>query len=163
MQQTETSDMPRAIERFDDDDSPWYEHDGELLFGDDTELVRDKVQAMCESDYGRYSPKNGFSQRTKIRTTDSDEFTDELVERLNECNETFIFGEQFIERVDVHKKGPQRTDVSFRPSFGYPASLGGAAYRRNQILLEVKRYETDLFWNEILEPLFNEYNEKYPY
>jgi len=163
-QQIDGSELPRKLQHHHDSDSPWYEYEGEPLFGEDTEQIREVMQAVVEADdVGRYSPRNGFRESTKIRTKDCEDFEEVLVERYNEVGEAQKWLTLDPSVVDVRKEGPQKTKVHFSPNFGRPAFLGGAKKRRQDVILEIKRYECDRFWEEVAQPLFKEYNEKYPY
>jgi hypothetical protein len=163
-QRIDPDDLPRKVAYTHDDDSPWYEYDDEPLFGDHTELVRKIMANVTRSDdVGHYSPQNGFRESTKIRTKDRQAFEEQLIERFNNVGEEQPFLTLDPSVVDVREEGPRKTIVRFSPSFGRPAFLGGAKKARQDIILEIKRYECDRFWEEVAEPLFEQFNEKYPY
>jgi hypothetical protein len=181
------TNLPRRIRQNHSSDDPWYEHNGEPLFGDaqsslrssddgngdsangvtdDTDWVRRRVTQIAEAnDVGSYSPRNGFRKKTKIRTKDIEEFDEALADRIADVDSEFefIMLPKLKQGVDVREKGPQRTDVSFSPNFGRRVGLGGAEHYRNQILTEVLCYEVEVFWERVLQPVFKELADKYPY
>jgi hypothetical protein len=164
----DTNDLPRKIQGMHDGPSdPWWKYKGEHLFPECPERVHDRVAELANSDIdvGRYSPRNQFRKTTKIRTKDQDAFDEALAEQIEEVEEDFEFLmlNKLQEAVDVHQKGERRTDVRFSPSFGRPAGLGGKPYYREKVTIEILRFEVEVFWKRVLEPVFEEFNEKYPY
>lgn len=158
--------LPRKIRRMDEEDSPWYEYQGEPLFDDDTDAIRDRVRELAAADdVVRYSPRNKLSKSTKIRTQDAEEFRERLRERFQDIHQSigFIHGKRLLNSVCVRQKGERRTDVRYSPSFGRPAGLGGKEYYQQQVLLEILRYEAEVFWDDVVEPVFSEFHDRYPY
>jgi hypothetical protein len=149
-------------------DDVWYEYNGELLWDPETiEAIHERLETAAQTDWehigGVRGTNEGYETRTKIRTKDADGFEDAYVERANEVANDIDGWLQSKPAPEIHEKGPQRTNVSIPYRFGHKVSMGGAKYKKQEILKVVEAYERWLFHTRVVEPTFEEYHEKYPY
>jgi hypothetical protein len=142
----------------------WYEYDGEPLFeGEMLSLICNKLDQMESMEWGVIAGIKGSSwDRTKIHTDMADEFLEAFESRFEEVDNeyTFILSKN---NPEITEKGPIRSDVSVHYEVGRHAGLGGAKYKRQKILYKIRDFENYLYKTEVVDPVFKEYNEKYPY
>lgn len=154
-------------------DDRWFEHDGELLFApSDVERVHARLVQMDETDWetvtvspmaSMLGKSTDFVTRAKIHTDDTDEFLAAFEERTQAVGEEH--GGWLTERAEptVSEQGPIRTDVWVRHPVGYTVTMGGAANKAQKILLAIRDFESWLHQTEVVAPLLEKYNERYPY
>lgn len=159
------------------DSDSWHEYDGEPLF-DDSALNRLAVRfsEMKAHDYEKlFTVKGSTGPRTKIRTKDLQAFR-EAVRRaeqawiaehgkpLTRFGNT-MYGDDVGEygTIEVVEENARKTVVSAQYATGYKAFMGGADGKRQKIILPVRDYEQWAYHKEVVEPLFEQFHEKYPY
>lgn len=178
MSQTETL-LPRRIERkvTNRGHDRWYQYDGENLFdADAVDRLRDRFELMNDTDWEKlFTVKGAGGPRTKIRTKDLDAFT----EAVRDAEQAFVdeygpqltafgnrmYGEPVGEMgvVEITEENPRKTVVQANYNTGHRAFIGGADGKKQDILLPVRAFEQWAYHTEVVEPLFEEYHEKYPY
>jgi len=172
-------ELPSKVERnvTNHGDETWFEYSSEPLFDDETlDRIRRRFTEMRDSDYERIATvKSSSSYRTKIRTKDLDNFKDDLREARRQWVEEHgdrltLFGNAYYgdvlteyEVVEVKEEKPRKTVVGAEYDASYSTGIGGAKYKKQQILLPIRSFEQWSYHTEVVEPLFEEYNEKYPY
>jgi hypothetical protein len=172
-------ELPSRIERkiTNTGDDAWYEYDGEPLFDTDTlDHLRRRFREMNEYAYESIASVKGSSgRRTKIRSSDLDAFIEDLTERKKRwvdshgprltAFENQRYGEPITEFgvVEITEEAPRRTDLSAQYQAGYRAFIGGPDGKRQAVLLPIRTYEQWSYHTEVVDPLFDEYHEKYPY
>jgi len=177
---TTIDELPSRVERkvSNRNGDTWYEYDGEPLFADEgIARLRERFTEMVESDWEKVATVKGSSStRTKIRTKDADDFADDVRDAADEWVEvhgsplTNIGNIAYVEEeidsfgvVGIDERRQRRTDVRAEYTAGYRAFIGGADGKKQNVLLPVRGYEQWSFHTEVVEPLFTEYHEKYPY
>lgn len=157
-------------------DDAWYEYDGEPMWNDDTiDRVRERLQTAANTEWGRVSAspkaaalgntKDEWTKSTKIKTEHADTFevaVEDKAKAVGEDINGWIVPE-LIPKPNVYEKGPVRTDVSVAYSMAHSVAMGGAAYKQQKIVKAVRDFEFWIYQTRVIEPLFNEFNEKYPY
>jgi hypothetical protein len=173
-QQTELPDkVERKVSNRNGDE--WYEYDGEQLFSDDAlDRIRNRFAEMREQDFEKIATVKGSSStKSKIRTKDLESFKEELRERHNQWVEEHGdpltsfgqrgYGEQLTQAIEISDENPRKTVVRADYNAGYRAFMGGEDGKKQDILLVIREYEQWSYQTEVVEPLFEKYNEKYPY
>jgi len=171
--------IPKRIERkiTNRNGDEWFEYDGEQLFDDETiERLHDRFNQMESHDWEKlFTVKGPSGPRTKIRTKDVAAFKEavrraeqQLITDYGEHLTSFgnrMYGEPVGEMgvIEIAEEHARKTVVSANYQTGHIAFLGGDDGKRQNILLPVRSFEQWLYNTEVVEPLFDEYHEKYPY
>lgn len=144
----------------------WYEYDGELLFDPETiERLHERYVEMQERDGENLAVVGGGStKRLKIRTKDQEAFREAIAERREEHDFLMNVEVQLLgNHHGLHEEGPRKTVAWADYRAGRAASLGGADYKRQQLLLPVRRFEQWRYHTEVWLPVAERFNEEYPY
>jgi len=175
----DTIDLPSRVERkvSNRNDDSWYEYDGEQLFDSDTlRRIIERFDQMRTHDYEKIAyVKGSDTKKTKIRTKDKEDFVadldkarqqwaDEYGDRLTSFGNAY-YGEVLTDYgvVEIHKEKPRKTVLWAEYDAGRRAFMGGAKGKKQNILLPIRTFEQWSYHTEVVEPLFAEYHEKYPY
>lgn len=174
-QHTEAVSLPESLTEHAETE-PWYEHDGTELF-DDTlrDHLRRRFRQMNATDT-EYSPVAHVGARTKIRSKDVEAFTHDLREAaqrwLGEYGPRLTaFGADNDEYdpltnigvVHVTREKPRKTVLAASYAVGNPVRVTSVKGKRQHILSVVRSFEQHSYHDHVVRPLFDEYNEKYPY
>lgn len=158
-------------------DDSWDEYDGEPLFSDSVqERVERRFTEMRDTEYEVISTVKGSStHKTKIRTKDKETFVQELKDELQSWIDThgdFLtnignarYGEILtpVKVVEISEEKPRKTVPWAHYQAGYHAGVGGADYKKQQIILPIRDFEQWSYHTEVVKPLFEKYHDKYPY
>ena len=171
--------LPKRIERkiTSRGDDEWFEHDGEQLFADDTiDRLYDRFAEMENRDWEKlFTVKGDSGPRTKIRTKDIDAFIHDLEQdeqswKDDHGDQLTAFGQRRYGEpvgemgvVEIAEQHPRKTVVGANYTTGHAVGVGGADGKRQDILIPVRSFEQWLFNTEVVEPLFDDYHERYPY
>jgi len=175
----QTTQLPERVERkiTNRNGDLWYEYDGEPLFDDETlARIRTRFDEMRRNEYERIATVgSGITTKTKIRTKDVESFKADLTERqqswIDDHGERLTpFGNAYYGEiltpykvVEINEEKPRKTVLWAQYDTGHSAFIGGPDSKKQDILLPVRIYEQWSYHTEVVEPLFDEYHELYPY
>lgn len=164
--------IERKVRAYDD---PWWVADGEPIFDNRQtfDIVVSRFREMQDTEWDIVAmtgmarmrgAESDYQTRATIRTKDRDEFFGRLNDRLSDV---FDGGKTLagVAKPTVLTDRPRKTVLSVdytHPDQGRVA-MGERQTKRKAIIGYVRAFEEWEWHTEAVEPLFREYEDKYPY
>jgi len=174
MQQTKLPDkVDRKVTNRNED--CWFEYDGEPMFSDSAlDRIKQRFEQMRNHQWEKIAYVKGSNRtETKIRTKDLRQFKNELETQHNGWVEQYgqpltrfgnaAYGEVLTQAVTIKDESARKTVVVSNYNAGYSVGMGGEKNKKQSILLPIREFEQWFYHNEVVKPLFEKYNDKYPY